>query len=87
MFQLVYVVRVLFTVNGWVEDSPGSGDVVTYSLRPYRRIVRSGHAEQTRAETTLVGHLGVSIVDALLRSLGELQLSHSPKLSLARVHY
>lgn len=44
MFQRVYVVKVLFTVNGWVEDSPGSGDVVTYSLRPYRRIVRSQDA-------------------------------------------
>jgi len=64
------------------------GDVVTYSLRPYRRIVRSEDAGQTRAETTLVGTLAFfSIVDALLRSLGELPLSHSPKLSLARVQY
>lgn len=46
MFQCVYVVKVLFTVSGWAEDSPGSGDVVTYSMRPYRRIGRSQDAEK-----------------------------------------
>jgi len=61
MFQRVYVVKVLFTINGWVEDSSGSGDVVTNSLRPYRRIVCSEDAGQTRAETTLVGTLAFQL--------------------------
>ena len=69
MFQRVYVVKVLFTVSGWAEDNPGSGDVVTYSMRPYRRIDARRMQKKTRAETTLVGTLAFfSTVDALLRS-------------------
>jgi hypothetical protein len=69
MFQRIYVIKVLFNCQ-WFgpEDSPGNGDVVTCFLRPYRRIGRSQDAGQTRAETTLVGTLAFSIVDALLRN-------------------